>query len=73
MKNTVFNPLDQVDTKQASHASAEQAESTSAFYIKDAGICPKCKQPMGMSRIANQDQVHYCAQDRVTLPLPDRA
>ena len=64
--NSVLNPL----LKESAPADSEQRESTSgAMTIKANGTCPKCNKPMGLA-YSGDEQVYYCEQDRVSLPLP---
>jgi formamidopyrimidine-DNA glycosylase len=50
--------------------ASDDMESTSASMMLDVdGQCPKCQSQMGIATAADE-QVYYCDNCRVSLPLP---
>jgi len=60
----VFNPLEEL-------AKTGAFKSESAVHNAMVGVCPKCSAPMTQAKIANGDDVFWCATCCVTSPKPN--
>ena len=62
--DNVFNPLAELERTGAFRAEA-------AVHNTMVGVCPKCSSIMTQAKIANGDNVFWCATCCVTSPMPD--
>lgn len=54
--------------KASSEASSDMEATAGAMSLEIEGQCPKCQQQMGTA-IAMNEEVYYCDNCRVSLPL----
>lgn len=62
----IFNPL----TALIAY-SGDSLVSESASHNTIIGVCPKCGSPMEKAKIYRGDEVYWCGNCCVALPLPN--
>lgn len=66
---TILNLWKQDKAPSGAAAASDMEATAGAMSLDVEGQCPKCQQQMGVAVASNED-VYYCDNCRVALPLP---